>query len=309
MIIKKKRIRTLDGILGFVPEGSNVAVAIKDPLRFKEVIEKIGFSFPLNEGDSMLPSPSFGKVSQVNAEGSFIIHKDQPMETAYRVAEWHWKEWSGRYDTTDNFKLVDVPYKRYPRTFVSPFAVEITALKNTKGELMLVSPFIVYSDENKALLTHTINLFLEIFGECQILTDDLKELVKSQIRKLNWRILPVGKMPWEQLSKQLKPLVDLAKEGNRPFILHRLEKVYGYTPDFTAVGTAGFKGYVIFGFPNKNIYLCESIYYGNATYVFAEKWEDLSKRTKAEILSANLQKDRIIHRVNQWDKRIEKLLT
>lgn len=115
-------------------------------------------------------------------------------------------------------------------------------------------------------------------------------------------------MPWEQLSKQLEPLVNLAKEGNRPFILHRLEKVYSYNPDFTAVGTAGFKGYVIMGFPSKNTFACESIYYGNATYIFAEKWEDLSKRTKAEILNANLQKDRIIHRVNQWDKRIEKLL-
>ena len=305
MIIKQKRVRNLEGILGFVTVGDKIAIGIKDPERFKAVLPTIGFTLPLAEGDSILPSQKLGPVSLRNAEGSEIVHKDQPMEKAYRVADWSWKDWGGY----EHSKLVDVPYKRYPITPIPPYSVEMTVLKNTKGELLIASPPTTYSNENEALLIHTINLFLEIFGECQILTDDLNDLIKTQIRKLNWRILPVGRLPWEQLSKQLEPIVNEATEGNRPFILHRLERVYSYSPDFTAVGTAGFKGYVIFGFPSKNLYVCESIYYGNATYVFAENWEELSKRTKAEILSSNLQKDRIIHRIKQWDNQIKKLLS
>ena len=292
----------------FVSEGTTIAVGIKNPLRFQDVLEKIGFTVPLTVGDSILPPASLGHTSKVNAEGYYIIHRDQPMETAYRVVEWHWEEWAGPYDTTPNSRLVDVPYKRYPRTFVPPFGVEIVVFRNIKGEFVLVSPFTVYSVQNEPLLKHIVNLFLEIFGECQIFAEDLNEIVRSSIRRLNWRILPVGRMPWDQLRQQLEPLVQLAPQGNRPFILHRLEKINSFHPDFAAVGTAGFKGYVIMGFPSKNIYVCESVYYGNATYIFAEKWEELSKRTKAEILSANLQRDRIIHRVEQWDRRINQLL-
>lgn len=60
-------------------------------------------------------------------------------------------------------------------------------------------------------------------------------------------------------------------------------------------------------FNQRNIYTLESLYYGNATYIFGEKWEELSKKTKAEILNQNLQADRIIHREG-WDSKIDQLL-
>jgi hypothetical protein len=46
---------------------------------------------------------------------------------------------------------------------------------------------------------------------------------------------------------------------------------------------------------------------GNATYVFDERWEKLSKMTKAEILSQDLQTDHIIRR-SKWDDGIRTLL-
>ena len=58
------------------------------------------------------------------------------------------------------------------------------------------------------------------------------------------------------------------------------------------------------GFKEKNIYTLESLYYGNATYIFDERWEELSKKTKAEILNEKLQTDRVIHR-KSWDDKIK----
>ena len=101
----------------------------------------------------------------VNAEGKYIIHKDREMETAYRVVEWHWQEFDGPYDRVDQSRLVDVPYKRYPRTLVPPYSVEISVLKTITDDFVLVSPFIEYSDPNKELLKHVLNLFLETFGQ------------------------------------------------------------------------------------------------------------------------------------------------
>jgi len=308
MIIKKKKIKNLESILGFVKEGTTVAVGIKNPERYPEILGKVGFALPLNVGDSLLPPASIGPTSKFNAEGKYIKHKDQPKETAYRVVEWHWQEYDGPYDTVEQSRLVDVPYKRYPRTLIPPYSVEITVSKTLEGDFVLISPFVEYSEANKELLKHTLNLFLEIFGECQVFTEDLNEVIKPPIHRLNWKILPAGRMPWEQLRQELEPIIQSAPEGNRPFILHRLETINNFNPNFTAVGKAGFNGYVIMGFPNKNIYVCESIFYGNATYIFAEGWEELSKKTKAEILDDNLQEERIIHRAERWDRRIRELL-
>lgn len=283
-------------------------MGVKNPLRFQEVLGRIGFSVPLNVGDSLLPPASLGPTCHFNAEGRYIIHRDQPMETAYREVEWHWEEFDGPYNTTPNSRLVDVPYKRYPRTLIPPPSIEITVSKNLGGEFVLISPFWVYSEDKKELLKHTLNLFLELFGECQVFSRDLGEIARPPIHRLNWNILPAGHMPWEQLRQALDPIIRQAPEGNQPSILHRFETINNFGPDFTAVGKAGFNGYVILGFTNKNLYVCESVHFGNATYVFAERWEELSKKTKAEILDENLQEDRIIHRVEKWDRRINELL-
>jgi hypothetical protein len=73
-----------------------------------------------------------------------------------------------------------------------------------------------------------------------------------------------------------------------------------------AIGQAGFSGYLIFGFTSRNLFICESVFYGNATYVFESDWEKLSKLSKAEILNQDLQKDRIIHREG-WERKIATL--
>ena len=74
-----------------------------------------------------------------------------------------------------------------------------------------------------------------------------------------------------------------------------------------AQGRGGFSGYIVFGFPRKNLYVLESLYYGNATYVFRENWEKLSQLSKAVILSGNLQTARIVHQPG-WEKEVRHLL-
>jgi hypothetical protein len=51
-------------------------------------------------------------------------------------------------------------------------------------------------------------------------------------------------------------------------------------------------------------YVLESILYGNATYIFDKDWEELSKKTKSEILNQELQKGRLIHR-RFWEKDLD----
>ncbi|MBT2655349.1 hypothetical protein J7E81_08875 [Bacillus sp. ISL-18] len=92
-------------------------------------------------------------------------------------------------------------------------------------------------------------------------------------------------------------------KNKKTIVSDRLETISQYQPDFHAIGTNGYRGYVIFGFTNQNLYIFE---YGNATYVFEGDWKQLSQMTKAEILTANLQKHRFVH-LEGWKQQIEGL--
>lgn len=306
MLIRGRRIRSLDRHLRGVRDGSPVVVGLNDIERFAARLAAVGFSDSLAPGERVLPLP-VGPRTRFNAEGDYLVHKDQPMETAYRQAEWHWTEFRGRYDTQEVSKIVDVPYQRYPRTFRSPPSVELTIAVRPTGEKLVISEAVPYRVAEPDALLHRINVFLELFGEAETLTENLDGYIVTEVRRLNWSLLPPGEHPWPQLRSQLNEHVDRAPEGNRPVLLHRLETVNSFGPTFTAIGRAGFAGYIVFGFPEKEIYVLESLYYGNATYVFGERWEELSQRTKAEILSAHHEEARIIHREG-WGRAIRDLL-
>ena len=306
MIINQKYILNLSTHLAYLPNNSTFVLGVDNIQRFREILKKAGFSDQLEIGETILPAKIFGRTSRFNAEGKFKVHRDQPKETAYRVVEWHWKEWRGRYDTEDKTDFVDVPYQRYPRTLISPPSLEMQILAKTDGEKIVVCQSFRYLPKNHEHILVAVNLFLELFGECQIFSEGLEQILKAPMRRLNWKVLPAGRYPWERLREHVDPVIKQAKEGNQKVITNRFETINTFTPEFYAIGQGGFRGYVVFGFPKQNIYILESIFTHNATYVFAEKWEDLSQMTKAQILDEHLQRERIIHQKG-WHDHIKQL--
>lgn len=124
---------------------------------------------------------------------------------------------------------------------------------------------------------------------------------------LNWEVLPSGDYPWERMQDDLKKVSEKSSKTAKKVLIDKCEFINSFQPDFRAYGKSGFKGYVIFGFADRNIFVLESVYPNNATYVFGKNWEELSKLTKAEILKGNLQDVRIIHNDN-WQQEIRDLL-
>ncbi len=58
---------------------------------------------------------------------------------------------------------------------------------------------------------------------------------------------------------------------------------------------------------DKNLFVMENAFAGNATYVFKDDWINISQLTKAQILKENLQEDRLIHKKN-WKRLITEKL-
>ena len=90
-------------------------------------------------------------------------------------------------------------------------------------------------------------------------------------------------------------------------MLRNCEAIYAEHPDFVAYGRSGFKGYAVFGFTERNLYILESVMPNNATYVLENDWETISQLSKAEILSQELHKARIVHSEN-WQKNFDKIM-
>jgi hypothetical protein len=304
MDIRQKRIRNLERHLPENLLGQSLRFGLSDLVRHFERLKLSGFCDELTPGACVLPK-AIGPVTRFNAEGKNIVRRDLPMETAFRQVEWTWIEYHGR-DEEEKSEVRDVPYRRYPRDFVPPPSLELRIVLGPEGRKLAVTEPFCYDEAARDGIRHAINVCLELFGECEIFTPDLISIVPPAER-LNWHILPPGKYPWERLQSELKTIVDRAKPGKRPIILSRWETINKHKPDFVAAGEAGFDGYIVFGFTTKDIYVVESAYYGNATYVFDKDWETLSRMTKAEILNQDLQKDRVIH-ISSWPARINTLL-
>jgi len=298
MKIKGKRIRTPKNYLIGILSNKEFYIGIESSEVDSAKITHIGFSNSLNIGEQVLPS-SIGKVSDFNANGGFEKLMDLPKETVYREVEM--TDWHGYTH------FVDVPYKRYQREPIPAPSIELTIIENN-GKKIIVSPKLNNNKSSEFQSKHIINLFLELFGECEVLKEDLTPSFKN-IKRLNWNVLPQGKYPWSELKDKVGEIVskyNYSKEKKEK-IERRTSLINQYSPDFIAIGNAGFHGYMIFGFPNKNIYVLESVHFGNATYVFGNNWEELSKLSKKEILDGNLHTNRFVHR-NMWEREIKNLL-
>lgn len=307
MIINKKRIRSLASYVKEIPENHNLVIAVAVSDIVKNSPQDIGFSDSLELGEKVLPAV-VGNVTRFNSEGKEVPLKDQPMETHYRQQEWTWKEFRGRYDFEEKSKIVEIPYERFPRKAVPPPSIELGIAFDTAGTKIIVADPIKLCCENEETLVHVVNMFLEAFGICEIRNGELDAIIRSPIKRLNWNVLPKGQKPWGTLKPLLQPIIDGQSGGNKVVIEKRFEEINSFDPEFVAVGQAGFSGYIVFGFPEADLYVLESTQTNNATYVLENNWEYLSGLTKGEIIQNNLHKERVVHREN-WFEEIGRVLS
>lgn len=295
-MIRQSKILSLgQHVQGFTPNSRIIAALRVDDHSQARLIEA-GFSNPIDEGQSVLPSAHLGRAAAFNAEGREEIHRGQPKETIYRQAEWTHEQWNGPHTETVT-EIVTRPYERFPRSFIDPPSVELTIRRSADGVLFVCAPARRLGRDDE-ILVQDVNLILDIAKECELLSQDLVSPLRGNLRRLNWDVLPRGHYPWNRLQPLVRPAIERLPPAAKPVIEHRLDIVSRYPHDFVAVGKAGFSGYVIFGFPVLGIHVLECTHEGNATYVFGNDWEELSQWTKAEVLSENRQLHRLIHSRN-----------
>lgn len=298
MLITKSRINAIETYIEPFrgEEGVYVATSI-DSKRKEHILKEIGFPSIDFTGIKLIPG-AVGPVSRFNAQGRDIPLMDLPMEKYYRdalITDWH-----------GNYHYVDIPGKRYQRKHINAPGQEISLITIDENNYA-ISDLLPNTQEGKELIKHVVNLFLELFGVCEILDKNrCREVAAAKLKRANWQILPEGEIVWERVNQ-------IAGNIQSPNVLigqlqrFRFKTIIQYKPDLVYYGNGGFHGYLVFIFKKKNLALMENLIYGNATYVFGENWEALSKLSKAEIIKHDLQEKRLVHRRN-WQRQIKALL-
>jgi hypothetical protein len=304
MHIEKSRIRNVGNYVDHLPDGTQIKIAASlDAAGLKKLI-RLGFSPTPQHGDTILPKPA-GSVSRFNSEGKFIIHRHLPKEPRYiRTIHWSWKEWHGKdYIEREDFK--DIYKDCYPRDSIDPPSEELTYVDQPHPAV--ASRTLIKSKETAEQVMHVINLFLEFFGQCDLVDIALAKLPNPKAKKANWQFLPPGKHPWTTLQGHLAGKLGRVSDSTLKVILDRHHTIINHAPTEIVTGVGGFYDYMAYVFEDHDIVVLDSIRYGNAVYVLGSDWEAASQLTKAEIINGQLAVARIIHSQG-WKTELGRLL-
>lgn len=303
MRIKQTIVRSLNKALKVVLP--NAAFRIAVPVN-GDTITRLGLGAPPTGGDTLLP-PIVGKITRYNAEGEYITRRDLPKESRLvGVIEWTWTELHGRYNPVT--KTEDRPVYRdcYPREFRQPPCCEITCATANGLDFFVSEEFRKNSASTDRAL-HTINMFLELFGECEVRHSNLQSITPPNVRRVNWEILPQGAYPWTKARQHIAPIIKDKNTRSSGPILRRLDKLAAYNPDEVYGGIGGFLSYLAYVYKAKGVVVLESVEFNNATYVFNLNWQQVSQLPKADILQKKLHKARVIHN-EKWHEQMHAIL-
>lgn len=298
--IVQKRIRSVHTHLLGMPRGTPITPALTDVARHRRRLREVGFPERLEAGQVLLPA-IVGPRSRFNADGDERVHRDRPKEIVTRLAWARWLERHGE-DQREVRGVRPWPYQRFPRTQVRAPGVELRVVTLADGRLAVAAGTLERGADDARLL-HSINLLLELFGECDLLgRDDLAPApAEAAGTRLNWELLPpAAPEPLERVVEGLPP-------KDRHVAEYRIARVRELEPDFLAVGRAGFRGYAIFGFAERGRFVLESLYHGNETLVSGHDWDELSQLGKSELLGDRVHEQRIEHS-RGWESRLRDAL-
>lgn len=267
-----------------------------------ESLRTLGYDSNPTEGESLIPS-AVGPVSTFNANGREIVRRDLPKVSQSRMVWSTWNDWHGNPHSGMQIRSQQV----YQKELVPPPEEYLTVMQAESGPVVASRILSKATDDDEKII-HVINLFLELFGNLEITSVDLKSAKSLVVKRLNWRVLPPGEFPFERAKKELAEYLERVEENVRPVVQSRIRSVTQYKPDFVAVGVGGFREYVVFGFQSKGIYVLESPTLGNATYVFKNNWAEVSALSKKEILDGALHEARLIHN-NRWTGALRQAIT
>lgn len=255
------------------------------------------------------PRADAGKWSERNSFGWEIVRKDLPMTTkSYSFEAPNFGD-AARNGTSMRVIQREV----YQRQVFEPRGLLINPEVMADGGDPVVVKFALNETldrdfrEFDRLFLWSLNVLQENTGVTGVYTADATREDFLGSITLSWEVFPPGTV--EEVISRLSKAPPISSNApdfeqhvrDRVTLFERLKPV-GYLR-----GQGGFGSYFGAQFAD-DLVVFENLRYGNAIYVLYENWEDVSKRSRLDLLRDNdAQFDRIPH-VADWQDRLRELI-
>lgn len=264
-------------------------------------------NLPNSEGEvsSYIPDIAMGPSSHRNQHGWEVVRKDLPKidKTFY------WE--SPNFGDASRFGTHISSYTRevYQREYFEPKFYNICSMMISDNGIEKI--YLIYvsclldknSEKVKDELFFCMNLLQENVGAIGLLkANQTKEELISQLN-VSWEFFPPGNV--DEIIRIFKSKsTDPRKAKN---IENRVKLFEKHRPIKFIKGLGGFNTYIGAQYAD-DLVVFENITYGNALYILYDDWEDVSKRSRIDILKGtDANYDRIIHN-SGWEDSFSKLI-
>jgi hypothetical protein len=284
----------------------DVVVACAKFLRPEDVTRYAPLGLSLANGKLItpppaLPNPNSGRFSKANMYGYEKVRTDLPKVPKTISAEA--PNWRGSGTHT-----VSWTRQVYVRDFYSPKEVElsVTLLEEKNGGFVVkfaIEQVINQRTPNfEQELFYNLNLLQENVGAADVFPSAATLAQYAETVRVDWQILPPGTV--DEVVRQMLQGKHRVTENQAATMRERIEVMSRLKPEAYIAGTDGFLRYFGAKF-GEDFVVFENARYGNAIYVMYEAWQDLSKRSRVELLAGSTDNfDRIEHR-DGWEDRLK----
>lgn len=303
--VPEKIIRKIEKV-----QDETVVVATVKEITKEEIIQGkyqhllISYDDELVYEDTIFPNSLVGRYSNYNANGRTIIRKDLPKgpksftNTVPIFGDWG----KGSVDVTRTILV-------FPREYWLPqnYKIKISLLeeKEESFDFKFSIDILLLKTDEKFMdkLLYQCNILMENTGQCDVFAKEATDKDYIDTLQVEWEIFPPGQGNFE---KNLQRLISKHRNPSKKIIdiySDRMEFFEELKPIRYISGTNSFSSY--FGAQiTKNLVVLENASYGNAIYILFEEWEELSKKSRTELLnSTDRNFERITHTGN-WKNKV-----
>jgi len=255
----------------------------------------------------VVPPVESGRYSKRNIEGEEVVRRDLPLEERFTTIDSpNWGD-AAKYGTHP----VDLPYDRYPREQLPPrlSSIKVAQARASVGKVSLVFEVEEVLDRTargfKDRLLECLNLLQENVGACGVEKAGTKPGNYTASLSVAWEILPPGTKE-EALRRLFRGRRPTREERDQA--AERYDLIKSLKPQSFIYGMSGVARY-FGGLIRPGLVVFENLAYGNAIYVMYENWEELSQKSRVELMSGHLKEDfeRVVH-AKGWKKKVRSLV-
>lgn len=292
-------------------ETDDVVVACVKFLRSEDLPRYSHLGLKLKNGkllisSPIIPNPGAGRYSWANVYGRYKIRRDLP-----KIWKWfhmevpNWGDWANGSHTVSQRREV------YQKDFYPPKEVElsITLIEESNGGYTIrfsIDQVLDRRISNFELeLFYNLNLLQENVGAIDVFPSTASFADYMATIRLDWQIFPPGTVD-EVVRRMLRGKSAIGKE-QKAIMKSRISVMSKLKPEVYITGTDGFFRYFGAKFGDDFVAF-ENVHYGNALYIMYNSWQELSKKSRVELLNGPRDSfDRIEHR-DGWESKFNMMV-